>query len=128
LKNKKRPKAQRAFHSFSFVIFFFVMKRERDILLRQRTEEEIDARLRRELNANVERTERAERVAQLSQAQASSLTYKIDKCIERGISIASEFIVAEPVPMPLGMTSIHKFSSTCPHVPAFRRALSCVNF
>jgi hypothetical protein len=82
------------------------MSREQRALDRDRNEEEVDARLRRELQELEDEDERAGRVATMTKAKAASLMEKLANFKKDNVISASNSVISEPKPSPIGTLSI----------------------
>jgi len=78
------------------------MKRDHKSLLRDRTEEEVDARIRRELQQDADSMERRERVVQQDIVRVAAMLKNLQKWNEGNLKIANDYAVAEPDMVPIG--------------------------
>lgn len=87
------------------------MKRDGRALSIENAAHDADAQLRRRLQRESEAEERAERLAQASEAKTKQLSAYLAKWKEENISIATDFLVTEPVRVPNG--SFLNFAFPC---------------
>lgn len=78
------------------------MKREHRRLSLDNAVADADAQLRRRLQRAADAEERAERIEQASKAEVKRLTANLSKWKEENVSIATDYLVSEPVPVPNG--------------------------
>jgi len=78
------------------------MKREHRRLSLDNAAADADAQLRRRLQRAADAEQRAERIEQASKAEVKRLTAHLSKWKEENVSIATDYAVSEPVPVPNG--------------------------
>jgi len=106
------------------------MKRDHRRLSVDNAAADADAQLRRRLQRAADAEERAERIEQASKAEVNRLTAHLSKWSEENISIATDYAVSEPVPVPNGTQSspfwnsflfVNLVAFAMPYANVFRR-------
>ena len=93
------------------IMLLFGMKRDLTTLQRDTQEAVVDSALRKRLRREFDAAERAERIERANRAEQANQRSNLEKWHSERVKIATDFIINEPEPNPLGTNIVSKFGN-----------------